>query len=401
MIHCAAMKIGSRRPCVWGLGLGLGLAVFPVGSKAAGPASPSPAASSVASPVASSVASPPPASRESLATVRKLASAAQKLLVIEFSAEWCSPCKQFEKDVLPKESVRVALSQVQFVRYDAESTVGREAVQALHVEGYPTFVALRTDGDVVSILQGFQTEAEFVRWLHRVAPDFEPSDRLMMRARATIPDAEGMLLWGLRLRKRGELLEAADWLARARAVSGATSDVVARADWELRRLRLRNLIPRQQLGEYLQQFPSGPDAEEAARALLRLGPLDALGKAAMARYLDGLLRPETAERVNQLIYRLLRAQAFAEAERAARYLLTLDGKSPYYLDTLAEVFHLRGEPKEALKLSSQALASPQVKESESLRQSLSQNRARFERSRREPPAELLQPDDELQPWEKD
>ena len=137
------------------------------------------------------------------------------------------------------------------------------------------------------------------------------------------------------------------------------------------------------------------------RALLRLGPLDAAGKAAMARYLDGLLRPESAERANQLIYRLLRAQAFAEAERSARYLLSLDGKSPYYLDTLAEVFHLRGEPKEALKLSAQALASPQVKESESLRQSLSQNRARFERSRREPPAELLVPDDELQPWEKD
>ncbi len=394
MIHSAAMKIGSRRPSVWAVGLGLGLTVCPVVTSAAGPAA-SPA------PVASSVASPPPPSKETLAAVRKRASAAQKTLVIEFSAEWCSPCKQFEKDVLPKESVRVALSQVQFVRYDAESAVGREAVQSLRVEGYPTFVALRTDGDVASVLQGFQTEAEFVRWVQRVAPDFEPSDRLMMRARGTTPDAEGMLLWGLRLRKRGELLDAADWLEKARAVKGAQPDVLARADWELRRLRLRNLIPRQQLSEYLQQFPAGADSDEAARALLRLGPLDAAGKAAMARYLDGLLRPESAERANQLIYRLLRAQAFAEAERSARYLLSLDGKSPYYLDTLAEVFHLRGEPKEALKLSAQALASPQVKESESLRQSLSQNRARFERSRREPPAELLVPDDELQPWEKD
>jgi Flp pilus assembly protein TadD len=112
------------------------------------------------------------------------------------------------------------------------------------------------------------------------------------------------------------------------------------------------------------------------RALLRLGPVtgDAASRAALGRYLDQLLQPASAERVNQLIYRLLRAEASAEAERAAKYLLSLDGKSPYYLDTLAEVFHLRGDAKEALRLSSQALASA-PKGSELLRQSLLQNHA--------------------------
>ena len=112
------------------------------------------------------------------------------------------------------------------------------------------------------------------------------------------------------------------------------------------------------------------------RALLRLGTPDAATLAVIGRYLDGVLTPSSTERINQLVYRLLRAQAFAEADRAARYLLSLYPKSPYYLDTLAEVFHLRGEPKEALRLSSQALASAPVKDSEPLRQSLSANHAR-------------------------
>ena len=393
MIHSLAMKIGSRRQnllAVWGaLVVALGAAT----TGAAGPANPLP--------VASSVATPPPPSREPLAAVRKRASDAQQTLVVEFSADWCSPCKQFERDVLPKESVRGALAKVQFVRFDAETDVGRDAVRLLHVEGYPTFVALRTDGEVASVLQGAQTEVEFVRWLRLMAIDFEPRERLLARVRNHPTDGEAMLLWALRLRKRGELNEAAEWLDKARLAKGASPEVAARADWELRRLRLRLLLPRQQLIEHLTLYPSGPQSDEVVRALLRLGAVDSATQAVLGRYLDGLLQPASAERINQMIYRLLRAQAFTEADRAARYLLSLDSKSPYYLDTLAEVCHLRGEPKEALRLSAQALASPLIKDSEQLRQSLSANQARFARARREPPAELAAPDDELQPWEHD
>jgi len=393
MIHSLAMKIGSRRQnqlAVWGA---LVVAIGAATAGAAGPANPRP--------VASSVATPPPPSREPLAAARKRASEAQQTLVVEFSADWCSPCKQFERDVLPKESVRVALAKVQFVRFDAETDVGRDAVKLLQVEGYPTFVALRTDGEVASVLQGAQTEVEFVRWLRLMAIDFEPRERLLSRIRNHPSDGEAMLLWALRLRKRGELNEAAEWLDKARLAKGSSAEVAARADWELRRLRLRLLLPRQQLIEHLTLYPSGPQSDEAMRALLRLGTPDSATQVVLGRYLDGLLQPASSERINQMIYRLLRAQAFTEADRAARYLLSLDSKSPYYLDTLAEVCHLRGEPKEALRLSAQALASPLIKDSEQLRQSLSANQARFARARREPPAELAAPDDELQPWEHD
>ena len=386
MIHSPAMKNGSRRApkvrvasvasivsAARVASVGVAWVVFLSGAvgMANGPVSPPPGQSAVASPAL------PAPSRESLTAAKKRASEAKQILIVEFSAEWCSPCKQFERDVLPLQSVRTALTRVHFVRFDAETEVGKEAARALHVEGYPTFVAIRTDGEIASVLEGAQTEAAFVRWLRLSATDFEPSARLLERLKHNPSDGEAMLLWALRLRQRGELTEAASWLDRARQEKTAPAEVTARADWELRRLRLKLLLPRQQLVEHLQAHPTGPHADEAVRALLRLGPVtgDAASRAALGRYLDQLLQPASAERVNQLIYRLLRAEASAEAERAAKYLLSLDGKSPYYLDTLAEVFHLRGDAKEALRLSSQALASA-PKGSELLRQSLLQNHAR-------------------------
>lgn len=391
MIHSAVMKRRARRLKTCELGaLLLGLsALGPLPARAGGP-----------KPVASSVATPAPPSRDTLPLEKKRAIEARKMLVLEFGAEWCSPCKVFERDVLPKESVRVALTQVHFVRYDAETAVGKEAGRALGVEGYPTFLAVRTDGEVASVVQGSLTETEFVRWINQVAKDFEPRAKLEERLQKNPDDGEAMLLLALRLRKSGNLQAAVEWLEKARVAKSADGETQARADWELRRLRLRLLIPRQNLIEHLQQFPFGPHADEALRALLRLGPLDDAGRATVLRYLDRALGQTAPDKLNQLVYRLLRAQAFAEAERVTRYLLGLDAKSPYYLDTLAEIHHLRGDSKEAARLSAQALASVKGPSAESLRQALLQNQARFARARKEPPVELTAPDDELQPWEK-
>ncbi len=392
MIHLAVMKVRACRLKTCAVGTLLaGLAV----------ASPLWAGRGAAGPVASSVATPDLPSRESLDVVKKRASEQRKMLVIELGAAWCTPCKQFESEVLPKESVRVALGQVYFVRYDAETEVGKQAARALSVEGYPTFLALRTDGEVASIVQGFQSETEFVHWISQVAPDFEPSAMLDERLKKNPADGEAMLLVALRQRKAGNLQAALGWLEKARVAKTASADSQAKADWELRRLRLRLLLPRQQLVEHLDQFPSGPHKDEALRALLRLGPLDAVAQGAVARYLDRALPTLAPDRLNQLVYRLLRAQAFPEAERVTRHLLSIDPRSPYYLDTLAEIFHLRGDSKEALRLSGQALGQVKGASGEALRQSLLQNQARFARARKEPPAELATPDDELQPWEKD
>ena len=189
--------------------------------------------------------------------------------------------------------------------------------------------------------------------------------------------------------------------------SGAAGETAARADWMLRLLRLRQVLrsaPRQAMAEHLLRFPLGPSADEAFKALARLGPADAIAQKALGRYLDAHKQPAHADLLNQAVYECLRAGALDEAERAARWLLDLDGKSALYHDTLAEVLHLRGDREGALQQSGLALTlAPTAADAESrrMRAALLANQARFSRGQRELPAELKGESDELFPWERD
>ena len=84
-----------------------------------------------------------------------------------------------------------------------------------------------------------------------------------------------------------------------------------------------------------------------------------LGKRALERYVEARLTTRDAkelEALNYAVYECLRAAAYEAAEKAARRLVEIDGNSPFYLDTLAEVMHLRGERAQAVQLSQKALA---------------------------------------------
>ena len=372
-----------------------------------------PAKTPAAQPAAPPVA-PPAAPVEPLADAKARAQKAGRALVLEFGAEWCGPCREFERRVLPQPVVKQALTQVVFVRYDGDEPTGHAAAKSLGVVGFPTFVALAQDGSEIGRLQGYQDAAAFTQWIGEVAPDSEPTEALLARVAAQPGDARALLLLGQRRLRQGDEAQAVPLLERAAGTSSATvpppaqGEVVARADWLLRLTRLRQVLrtaPRQAMAEHLLRFPLGPSADEAFKALARIGPADALARKALGRYVDAHKEAAHAELLNQAVYECLRAGALDEAERAARFLLSLDGKSPLYHDTLAEVLHLRGDREAALKESALALAlvpsSAADAESRRMRAALLANQARFSRGQRELPSELKGEPDELFPWEKD
>lgn len=344
-----------------------------------------------------------PGSSVPFSVVQRQAKEAKKTLVLEFFAHWCEPCKEMEHEVFSKDKVQALLRQVHFVRYDTDTPVGKEAKGLLGVQGIPTLVALRTDGEVASQLLGARTVTETLRWLKNVAPDYEPLARLEERIAQNPNDAEAMLRLALRFTNTGFVDKARPFLEKATTAPHANVETRSMADWTLRKLKLRIFLPKQQLLERLLLFPNpqDPQTEEALVALLRLGPVDSASQPVVARVVGHMLVPGNTNKLNALVYRLLRAKAYAEAERVARYVLSLEPQNPLFLDSLAEVHNLRGQSQEALRLSNQAVEIGQKRKDIQLLADLHENRERFQRARQEPPSDFLVPSDEPQPWELD
>lgn len=349
---------------------------------------------------------------------------ARRALVLLFGAKWCEPCKEFDRKVLSQPTVQQAMGSVVFVHYDGEVEPGREAARELRITGFPTLVALAQDGREIDRLQGYHGARDFIDWLGKVSIDSESEDSLQARVARAGGDAEALLVLARRQARRGQEDQAEANFERARiAAQGAAKDgkvpeIAANADFELRVLKLRRQLreaPRREMAEHLLAFPLSPTAAAAFHELTRRGPVDALGKRALERYIEAHLTtrdPKELEALNYAVYECLRAAAYEAAEKAARRLVEIDGNSPFYLDTLAEVMHLRGERAQAMLLSQKAVslidrekpsggpASPAVRDAKALRAVLLKNQARYTRGARELPAELLAEDEELSPWER-
>lgn len=87
------------------------------------------------------------------------AKAENKLLVLDFSAEWCLPCRRMEKTTLVDRLVVELLKQVVFVRLDTDQHP--DIAQQLGVVGLPDIRFVAPDGRMLRQLRGFQEAESF------------------------------------------------------------------------------------------------------------------------------------------------------------------------------------------------------------------------------------------------
>ena len=89
-----------------------------------------------------------------------------KAVVLDFSAEWCVPCRRMEKTTLVDSHVMELLKQVIFVRIDSDAYP--EIAQKLGVVGLPDIRFVAPDGRVLRQLRGFQEAASFAAALNQL-----------------------------------------------------------------------------------------------------------------------------------------------------------------------------------------------------------------------------------------
>jgi thiol-disulfide isomerase/thioredoxin len=309
----------------------------------------------------------------------KQAAAAKKPLLIEFHAEWCKPCKEFEAKTLPDARVQAALEGVVFVRYDSDEAPGTQAAKKLEVSSYPTFVVLDTKG--VELFResgaplgerGIKGFIEFIGKAREAALD-EATVRASIKAKPNDPTA---LLAAARWFRSHDLVD--DAIPAYEKVSTHKDATAAQrfdATAELVQLRRREVWRQQLLAEkiaLIRAHPASARDDDLVIATVRSGlPMESV-RALWKTVLDA---EHDVSRLNSLVYIALAADASQEALEAAKRLVERR-RTAQFLDTLAECYHVRGDRKMAMHVADEAVALANYRpEAPTIRE----NRTRFDK----------------------
>ena len=113
-------------------------------------------------------AAPTPRYGVSVDAAMAKAKAEDKRVLIDFGAVWCPPCNLLAATVLEDPANAPDLAGFVVVGIDSDAPESWTLKSRYHVTGYPTIIATNADGTELDRLVGFDTEPEFLDWLHAV-----------------------------------------------------------------------------------------------------------------------------------------------------------------------------------------------------------------------------------------
>jgi len=226
------------------------------------------------------------------------ARAAGKLVLLDFSTQWCPPCQLLAAEVIhdPKDAELLAAFEV--VLLDADSPASFPWKDRYKIGGYPTVVVVDPDGEVITRMLGYDGEPAFLAWLEEAA-EAQTTVTALLGSLDTVPEAE-------RARVARRLLDEG-LTEEARKVIAKIPDAGERALLEFQiapTLDLLDILATEQKDQVMEwiwkvvyELFQEDDVPEESRALVRQAVLDGLQRvapeqAAELAYVLGDLTPE-------------------------------------------------------------------------------------------------------------
>jgi thioredoxin-like negative regulator of GroEL len=269
-----------------------------------------------------------------------------KPVIVEFTADWCKPCKKFKKTVLSDSLVRESLRDVVFVECDIETTKGEEIHDRYGGGSLPSFLLLDTNGLELHRVSGYQEKPEFLELLEQA--------RWLGASEPVLSDAEGAeeyqraAQW---YQARSRNSEAIDLFERAAEADPTDAQGVgASAVWRARQLRLGLERRKSAIGAAIAQIESYPGTKTATKALGRAALSGGLSpqrvEELMKLHLDRL--PDDTKQLHYLVYVGIAAKAYESAVAAARKLVAAEQSSSHFFAAADAHLHA-GDRDEALR----------------------------------------------------
>ncbi len=105
--------------------------------------------------------------RSDLDAAKSEARSAGRLLFIDFTADWCPPCKVMKREVFSKDAVAKALEGFIPVQVDLSDRTGpgSAVVTQYEVSAIPTFIVADAEGKVLKRHVGGMGPDLFLEWL--------------------------------------------------------------------------------------------------------------------------------------------------------------------------------------------------------------------------------------------
>lgn len=91
---------------------------------------------------------------------QKVALASNKMMVIDFTASWCGPCKKMDIDTWDNEKVKVILEDFVFVKIDID--LNKELAFRYNVKSIPNIFILDVNGIEVKSFLGYMNANKFI-----------------------------------------------------------------------------------------------------------------------------------------------------------------------------------------------------------------------------------------------